>query len=153
MNNSWGYNVTDRRFKSTRELIHYLVRAAGHDANLLLNVGPHAERQDSARVRRAPAGDRPVAGENGESIYGTRGGPDRAAPWGVTTRKGGGLRARARLAGHDAARSRPSARKCAASTGDGGACALHSAKDSLLLRLPPAALDPIDTIVVLDLER
>ena len=29
INNSWGYNASDKRFKSTKDLIHYLVRAAG----------------------------------------------------------------------------------------------------------------------------
>src|SRR2546429_512419 len=43
MNNSWGFNITDRRFKSVRELIGYLVRAAGSDANLLLNIGPRPD--------------------------------------------------------------------------------------------------------------
>ena len=40
MNGSWGFNLTDRRHKSTRDLIRYLVRAAGSNANFLLNVGP-----------------------------------------------------------------------------------------------------------------
>ena len=40
MNNTWGYNINDRNFKSTKHLIHTLVGAAGNNANLLLNVGP-----------------------------------------------------------------------------------------------------------------
>ena len=40
INGAWGFNINDRRYKSTRELVHYLARAAGHDANFLLNVGP-----------------------------------------------------------------------------------------------------------------
>src|SRR6185369_694753 len=32
MNGSWGFNITDKKWKSTRELIGYLVRAAGSDA-------------------------------------------------------------------------------------------------------------------------
>jgi len=40
MNNSWGYNITDLKYKSEKELIHYLVKTAGNNANLLLNVGP-----------------------------------------------------------------------------------------------------------------
>ena len=43
MNGSWGFNITDQKFKSTRELIGYLVRAAGNDANLLLNIGPRPD--------------------------------------------------------------------------------------------------------------
>jgi alpha-L-fucosidase len=40
MNNSWGFNLTDEHYKSPAELIRYLVRAAGSNANFLLNVGP-----------------------------------------------------------------------------------------------------------------
>ena len=40
INDSWGFRLTDRNYKSTRDLIRYLVRAAGHNANFLLNVGP-----------------------------------------------------------------------------------------------------------------
>lgn len=40
MNNSWGYNITDHAYKSTRQIIHYLVKAAALNTNLLLNVGP-----------------------------------------------------------------------------------------------------------------
>ena len=43
MNGSWGFNITDRNFKSLRELIGYLVRAAGNGANLLLNIGPRPD--------------------------------------------------------------------------------------------------------------
>ncbi|HQS56631.1 MAG TPA: alpha-L-fucosidase, partial [Sediminibacterium sp.] len=40
MNDAWGFNITDRNFKSSKQLIHYLVNAAGRNANFLLNVGP-----------------------------------------------------------------------------------------------------------------
>ena len=40
MNNAWGFNITDDHYKSTAQLIRYLVRAAGMNANFLLNVGP-----------------------------------------------------------------------------------------------------------------
>src|SRR6266516_200324 len=40
MNDSWGFNLTDHNYKSLRDLIHYLVKAAGQGANLLLNIGP-----------------------------------------------------------------------------------------------------------------
>lgn len=43
INNAWGYNENDRRFKSVKELIQYLVKAAGNNANFLLNVGPRPD--------------------------------------------------------------------------------------------------------------
>src|SRR3970040_476113 len=33
MNRSWGFNITDRNFKSVRDIVGYLVRAAGFGAN------------------------------------------------------------------------------------------------------------------------
>jgi len=88
MNQSWGFNITDRKFKSVPALIGYLVRAAGNDANLLLNVGP---RPDGTIQPEAVERLRAVGvwlGTYGSSVYGTRGGPVRPRAWGVTTRRG-----------------------------------------------------------------
>ena len=43
MNGMWGYKITDQDYKSTKTLIHYLVKAAGKDANLLMNIGPQPD--------------------------------------------------------------------------------------------------------------
>jgi alpha-L-fucosidase len=40
MNESWGYNPTDTKYKSARHLIHTLCEVAGRGGNLLLNVSP-----------------------------------------------------------------------------------------------------------------
>jgi len=51
MNNSWGYNATDNSYKSTEEIVQYILGANKLGANLLLNVGPlpngkiHQEQQ------------------------------------------------------------------------------------------------------------
>lgn len=91
MNNTWGYNINDRNFKSTKQLIHTLVGAAGNNANLLLNVGPR------------PGGDFPEGSVRhlkeigewmrtyGETIQGTRAGIIPQQDWGVTTQKGNKL--------------------------------------------------------------
>jgi alpha-L-fucosidase len=88
MNESWGFNITDGKFKSTRELIGYLVRAAGQNANLLLNIGPRPDGtiQPEAVARLDSLGD--WLATYGPSIYGTRGGPIPPRSWGVTTRRG-----------------------------------------------------------------
>ena len=48
INGSWGFNLKDRKHKSEKELIQYLIKAAGYGSNLLLNVGPmpNGEIQD-----------------------------------------------------------------------------------------------------------
>ena len=91
MNDSWGYNVHDNNYKSADYLIQYLVRTAGKDANLLLNVGP---RPDGTIPE--PAVERLLAmgkwlGDYGASIYETRGGYIPEQEWGVTTQKGNTL--------------------------------------------------------------
>src|SRR5919109_4792504 len=88
MNNSWGFNITDRRFKSVRELIGYLVRAAGSDANLLLNIGPRPDGTVQPEfVERLHELGRWLA-TYGSSIYGTRAGPIPPRAWGATTQRG-----------------------------------------------------------------
>jgi alpha-L-fucosidase len=86
-NNSWGFNITDRQFKSVRELIGYLVRAAGNDANLLLNVGPRPDGtiQPEAAARLREMGR--WLSTYGTSVFATRGGPITPRPWGVTTHR------------------------------------------------------------------
>jgi alpha-L-fucosidase len=91
INGSWGFNASDKAFKSTRELIHYLVRAAGYDANLLLNVGPTPEGTFSPEVLERLKEVGAWTREFGETIYGTRGGPMKPQPWGVMTSKAGVL--------------------------------------------------------------
>jgi alpha-L-fucosidase len=88
MNNAWGFNITDRAYKSTKDLVRYLVRAAGNDANFLLNVGPmpNGKIQPEFESRLREMGQ--WLSRYGESIYGTRGGPVTPRPWGVTTQKG-----------------------------------------------------------------
>jgi alpha-L-fucosidase len=88
INGSWGFNVLDNRYKSAKELIHYLVKAAGYNANFLLNVGP----MPNGKIQQEFADTLKVVGQwlaqYGESIYGTRGGPVTPREWGVTTQKG-----------------------------------------------------------------
>src|SRR4029453_2403308 len=88
MNGAWGFNLLDTRYKSTRDLLQLLVRAAGLDSNLLLNVGPMPDGriQPEFQARLREMGD--WLARNGESIYGTRGGPMAPRPWGGTRRKG-----------------------------------------------------------------
>ena len=87
MNGMWGYKITDQNYKSTKTLIHYLVKAAGRNANLLMNIGPQPDGcLPAVAVQRLKE-----MGEwmktYGETIYGTRGGRVTPRDWGVTTEK------------------------------------------------------------------
>ena len=91
MNGMWGYKITDQNYKPAKTLIHYLVKAAGKDANLLMNIGPQpdGELPAVAMERLAEIGEWMKV--YGETIYGTRGGCVAPHPWGVTTQKGNKL--------------------------------------------------------------
>ncbi len=91
MNGMWGYKMKDTSYKTAKELIHYLVKAAGNNANLLLNVGPqpNGEIPQMALDRFKELGK--WLNTYGETIYGTRAGLIEPRDWGVTTQKGNKL--------------------------------------------------------------
>ena len=74
INHSWGFNLQDDHHKSTKELIQYLIKAAGNNANFLLNIGPMPngaiQKEHKERLKELGA----WMDINGESIYNTRGG-------------------------------------------------------------------------------
>jgi alpha-L-fucosidase len=88
INNSWGFNLRDDKNKSIKDLIQYLVKGSGYDANFLLNVGP----MPNGKIQPEHVALSKQMGEwtrqYGETIYGTRGGPLTPREWGVTTQKG-----------------------------------------------------------------
>lgn len=87
INNSWGFNITDRSFKSSRRIIHYLVNAAGLNTNFLLNIGPMPNGKIQPEFTDTLAIVGAWVQKNGEAIYGTRGSGIPAQPWGVITQK------------------------------------------------------------------
>ncbi|MGH9720134.1 MAG: alpha-L-fucosidase [Bryobacteraceae bacterium] len=147
---AWGYNSSDKNFKTARDLIHYLVRAAGYNSNFLLNVGPMpgGKIQPEFVDRLQQMGTWLSA--NGESIYGTRAGPVRPQPWGVTTSKAGKIYVHVLNLQGDvlALPALPQIRR-ARRLGSGAEVQVTHASGATQLRLP-AQRDPIDTIVVLE---
>lgn len=85
INGSWGYNADDKNFKSPKELIHYLVRAAGNNANFLLNIGPKPDGtiDEESSQRLLAIGE--WMKQNAASVRPTRGGPVKAQSWGAST--------------------------------------------------------------------
>lgn len=87
MAGKWGYSIYDKKFKSTKKLIHFLVNAAGKNGNLLLNVGPmpNGKIQPEFVDTLGEIGD--WTSKYGESIYGTRGNVVVSQKWGTVTQK------------------------------------------------------------------
>ncbi|WP_374949418.1 alpha-L-fucosidase [Mucilaginibacter sp.] len=88
INNSWGFSITDRTFKSSKQIIHYLVNAAGRNANFLLNIGPMPNGKIQPEFTDTMAIVGAWVQKNGEAIYGTRGSSVPPQDWGVITVKG-----------------------------------------------------------------
>jgi alpha-L-fucosidase len=88
INNSWGYNAADVRWKSARQLVRNLSDIASKGGNYLLNVGPTSEG-----IIPRPEVDRLLAmgrwlKTNGEAVYDTDAGPYvDPLPWGRATQK------------------------------------------------------------------
>ncbi len=88
INNSWGYNAGDTRWKSAQQLIRNLSDIASKGGNYLLNVGPTAEGViPEPEVERLKAMGKWLK-TNGEAIYATEAGPLFPLPaWGRSTMK------------------------------------------------------------------
>ena len=88
INQSWGYNARDTRFKTAEQLIHALLGAAGRGANLLLNVGPRPDGTIGPEFTQRLQEVGKWLATYGESVYGTRRGPIPPQAWGISTAKG-----------------------------------------------------------------
>lgn len=149
INKAWGYNAKDKSLKSTKDLIQYVVRAAGYGANFLLNVGPKPDGtiQEEFTVRLREVGN--WMGAHGESIYSTRGGPVGPRNWGVTTQTATKVYVHV-LDWQDELLAVPSLGKVSnARLLNGQKVEMSASGSSVLFRLP-AQRDGIDTIIVLD---
>ncbi len=156
MNGSWGYNRDDLNFKSHRQLIEYLVRAAGRDANLLLNVGPTPEGTIQPEFRERLEGMGRWLERFGESIYGTRVGPMPEQTWGVSTQKGWTVYVHLLDPGVPERIELPGTRDLIVDgarllVGDSDVKVTRNQDNDLVLSVPGHIRDGVDTVVALEL--
>jgi alpha-L-fucosidase len=152
INDHWGYSAADRNHKSTRNLIHMLVRSASVGANYLLDVGPTGEGEiEPVHVARLRA-----MGEwlriNGESVYGTRRGSIPPTSVSVSTRRDDTHYVHLLEYPSDAVTLHgvPDTVQRAYLLRDGQPVAMKRHDDgATLLIVPEAQRDSIDTVVVL----
>ena len=83
----WAWKPNDK-MKSLKDCIHTLVKTAGGNGNLLLNVGPMLDGRIETRQVKQLQQMGQWLNKYGESIYGTKGGPYPATDTFATTRKG-----------------------------------------------------------------
>jgi alpha-L-fucosidase len=154
INHSWGFNLKDNQHKSTQELVQYLVKSAGYDANFLLNIGPmpngQIQPEHIERLQKVGA----WLTKNGETIYGTQGGPLTARDWGVTTQKGDKVFVHI-LRWTDNVLTIPSwGKKVKAAKVYGTTTPIKFAENEygITLQIPPAGRQEFDTIIELQMK-
>jgi len=150
INDHWGVHTGDENHKSTRQLIHYLVRSASGGANYLLNVGPTAAGEIlPAHAQRLRAVGQWLA-TNGAAIYGTRAGKLAPSADVVSTSKGDVHYVHVLNYISDCVTLKGlSGNYQATLLRDGSPVKSVVKDDRLVLTIPPEQRDPINTVVEL----
>ena len=161
MNDNWGYNSHDKNWKSAKDLIRMLADIASKGGNYLLNIGPTSEGvfppESVERLREIGQWMK----TNSESICATQASPFKKLEWGRSTQKaiGGGTRLYLHVFNWpaDGKLIVPgifNKAKLAYLVADSKKAVLKVSRkeDSLVLEVPKQAPDPVDSVVILDVE-
>lgn len=154
INNSWGFNLQDNQNKSKKELIQYVVKAAGANANFLLNVGP----MPNGKIQADHIALLKEVGQwlerFGETIYDATGGPISQREWGVTTQKNNTVYVHV-LNWQDESLTIPAIGKKIKSAklySDQSPIKFIENQFGITLQIPKDKLDAIDTIIALEMK-
>lgn len=151
--NQWAWGGKDDGVKSLEDCLGMLIRCAGGDGNMLLNVGPMPTGEiapEQANLLREMGA---WLAKNGESIYGTRGGPFKPGDYGVSTRKGNTIYVHV-LEWPDEALKLPaiSAKVVGSRVLGGGKADVRQTAAGLEVSVPETDRQALDTVVVLELD-
>ena len=139
--------------KSFAACLDMLIRCAGGDGNLLLNVGP----TPTGEIAPEQAGLLKTIGswlaKYGESIYGTRGGPFKPGDYGASTRKGNTIYLHVCDWPGAALKLPPiPAKVLRARLLGGGKAEARQTASGLEVSVPEGDRQPLDTVVALELD-
>jgi len=159
MNDTWGYKVNDRNWKSSQRLIRMLSDIASKGGNLLLNIGPRADGSiPQESIDRLEAIGRWME-VNSQAIHATEASPfPRRLPWGRVTQKAG-EHGGVTLYLHvwdwpaDGKILLPTLQELPESgrlLAGGAAVTAERSADGIVIHLPGAATDPDASVVKLD---
>jgi alpha-L-fucosidase len=149
--NQWAWKPNDQ-MKSLKDCLQNLILSVGGDGNFLFNVGPMPTGEIEPRqVDRLKEMGTWLA-TNGESIYGTRGGPFLPSNWGASTRKGNAIYLHIlNWTGDKLTLPSLDAKITQSTLLTGGKVTVDSTDDALTLHVDPSDRKDIDTIVKLTL--
>lgn len=155
---SWGYVTNDTINRSTKELVHLLIKSAGLGANFLLNIGPTPEGEVRPAHRERLLGMGEWLNTYGETIYGTRKSFMRPAEWGVVVEKGN--KVYLHITNPAAAKNRIELSGFPFETLDvkyfdtGEKIIFNSGKaNTIILQLPDLKMEAIDNVVVITVKK
>jgi alpha-L-fucosidase len=150
----WSWGGPNDGVKTFAEVFEMLIRCAGGDGNLLLNIGPtptgaiapeQADRMNELGAWLA---------KFGESIYGTRGGPFRPGDYGVSTRKANTVYLHISDWNDETLQLPPiPARVLRSRILTGGDAQIHQAPNKLAVSVPKHDRNALDTVIALELDR
>lgn len=150
----WSWGGPSDGVKSLAQCLNMLVRCAGGDGNVLLNVGPtptgEIDPEQAGRLREIGA----WLSKYGESIHGTRGGPFKPGRFGASTRKGQTVYLHVQHWPKETL-TLPAipAKVVGAVALTGGVPVVRQTAESLEVDLPAVDRQELDTIIALKLDR
>jgi alpha-L-fucosidase len=149
----WSWKPNDK-IKSASEVIRILARVTGGDGNLLLDIGPMPDGRIEPRQVDVLEQVGAWMKLNGESIYGTRGGPWKPTPDIASTRQGRNVYVHI-LKWPNGALRLPDipAKIVGAKSLNGAVVQLQQTRGSIEISVDPSQRDGSDTVVVLTLDR
>jgi alpha-L-fucosidase len=153
---NWGYVTADMdRLKPASDLIRKLADICSKGGNFLLNVGPKPDGTiPDGMIERLREAGRWVSA-NAESIYGTSAGPFHRLSWGCATRKGDKLYLHVFKWPQDGKLRVPlknQAKFASLLAKPAGKLTVTAESQRLIIDLPAQAPDPVDSVVVLQIE-
>ncbi len=149
----WAWGGPEDGVKSVADCLNMLIRCAGGDGNLLLNVGPmptgEIAPEQTALLEQMGA----WLAKYGESIYGTRGGPFKPGAYGASTRSGHTIYLHVCKWPDDPLMLPAIPRKVLRARALGGGHAeVQQTATSLRVSVPASDRLPVDTVIALELD-
>ena len=152
--NQWAWGGSKDGVKSFGQCLNMLIRCAGGDGNMLLNVGPmptgEMAPEQVSLIKQMGA----WLAKNGEGIYGTRGGPFKPGKFGVSTHKGNTIYLHIQHWPSEKLTLPALPAKILRSGAlTGGQVTVKQTDQDIEISLPAADRQELDTIIALELDR
>jgi alpha-L-fucosidase len=150
----WSWGGAKDGVKPFAACLEMLIRCAGGDGNLLLNVGPRPDGKIAPEQAERLKELGNWLTKYGQSIYGTRGGPFKPGGYGASTRKDKTIFLHLwRWSKGSLTLPAIPAKVLHSRVLTGGRAEVHQTEAGLEVSLPQGDRQPLDTIIALELDR